>query len=253
MNPPRCSAAWTSSDRPSSPAGQEDQRARNEQFPFEPKDIKAVFLTHAHVDHNGRLPLLYKRGFRGPVYCTDATRDINEVMLDMSLGIGEGREDIPPLYDRRDLDGLLDAVEAVPYNPKLDRHGLTFRLTDADHVLGSAMFEVWADGVKFLFSGDTGAPQAQPYRACQEGRPPAGAGGPPPGGVALPARRGRGTGQGEPGPAPAGPGTPCRLRDPAPKGAGRTSPSGPATPPPHVTWGLGGQVSSSPPFDRARA
>jgi glyoxylase-like metal-dependent hydrolase (beta-lactamase superfamily II) len=134
----------------------EDQRARNEQFPFEPKDIKAVFLTHAHVDHNGRLPLLYKRGFRGPVYCTDATRDINEVMLDMSLGIGEGREDIPPLYDRRDLDGLLDAVEAVPYNPKLDRHGLTFRLTDAGHVLGSAMFEVWADGVKFLFSGDTG-------------------------------------------------------------------------------------------------
>jgi metallo-beta-lactamase family protein len=134
----------------------EDQQKRNEQFPFEPKDIKAVFLTHAHVDHNGRLPLLYKRGFRGPVYCTDATRDINEVMLDMSLGIGEGRDDSPLLYDRSDLDGLLDAVEAVPYNRKLDKNGLTFRLTDAGHILGSAMVEVWADGVKFLFSGDMG-------------------------------------------------------------------------------------------------
>ena len=54
-----------------------DSKRENESFPFNPKEVKAVFLTYAHIDHNGRLPLLYERGFRGPVYCTDATRDVS--------------------------------------------------------------------------------------------------------------------------------------------------------------------------------
>ena len=132
-----------------------DPDAANRDFPFEPKDIKGLLLTHAHADHTGRLPLLYKKGFRGAVYCTDATRDMTEVSLVQSAQIGADQEE-EPLFDLKDARGVLGLIKVVPYNQKFDVGKMTVRYTDAGHILGSAMAEVWTDGRKILFSGDMG-------------------------------------------------------------------------------------------------
>jgi metallo-beta-lactamase family protein len=139
------------------PGEGDDADALNQSFPyFTPRDIKAVFLTHAHIDHNGRLPLLYEKGFRGPVYCTDGTRDLSAVMLNMTAGIAEGNEDAPRLYGRDAVVGVLGLMQTVPYDTRTVRHDMEFQFTEAGHILGSAMVEVWADGRKLLFSGDMG-------------------------------------------------------------------------------------------------
>jgi Cft2 family RNA processing exonuclease len=135
----------------------DDPDKENRAFPFDPKKVKALLLTHAHADHLGRLPLLYRQGFRGNIFCTDATRDITMLVFSSGPNL-ENDED--RLFDPADVQGMLKLIKAVPYNQKVDADKLTVRYTDAGHILGSAMVEVWADGRKILFSGDMGPDDA---------------------------------------------------------------------------------------------
>jgi metallo-beta-lactamase family protein len=145
-----------------------------QEFPFEPSEIECVILSHAHIDHCGRLPLLVKRGFTGKIYCTDATADLLDVMLKDSGYIHEkeaewqnkkneraGRALVEPLYTLADSEEALKYVEPVMYDQLLDiNEDMKIVFNDAGHILGSAVTELWVeenDNVsKIVFSGDLG-------------------------------------------------------------------------------------------------
>src|ERR1700737_1348585 len=105
-----------------------ESRRRNQEFPFPPKEIDAGLLSHAHIDHCGNLPNLVRQGFRGPIYCTTATRALAAVMLGDAAKIQEedaaylnrkrdkGEPKIEPLYDGRDVYRTLLRFQAVPYD-----------------------------------------------------------------------------------------------------------------------------------------
>src|SRR5438309_232315 len=105
--------------------------SRNRDFPFRAKDISAVILSHAHVDHCGNLPNLVRRGFGGPIYCTSATRALAAVMLGDAAKIQEedanylnrhrdpGEPKVEPLYDGRDVFRTLTRLQAVPYGKRV--------------------------------------------------------------------------------------------------------------------------------------
>lgn len=152
-----------------------DSRVRNRTFPFRPRDINAVLLSHAHIDHCGNLPNLVKQGFAGPIYCTPATRALAAVMLGDAAKIneedaaylnhqrGKGEAEIEPLYDGRDVYRTLLRFKAVPYDtPFRVGPGLEALFVDAGHLLGSAMIRLRTDGGNgersLTFTGDLGRP-----------------------------------------------------------------------------------------------
>jgi len=150
-------------------------------FSFAPGKLEAVVLTHAHVDHIGRLPLLAAQGFRGPIYCTPATADLVEIMLLDSARIHErdadeqnswrlraGRPAVKPLFTAADVERILQRLETRDYRSpfRVGRDsGLRATFRDAGHILGSAsvLLEAEGDGSirRVLFSGDIG-PKDQP-------------------------------------------------------------------------------------------
>ena len=143
-------------------------------FPFAVNDIEAVVLSHAHIDHCGRLPLLVKRGYDGPIYTTKATADLLQVMLRDSAYIHEkeaewknkkadrlGRKHVDPLYTIEDAEAALKLVVPVLYNQLIELNDeMRVVFNDAGHILGSGIIEIWAkegDGEnKIVFSGDLG-------------------------------------------------------------------------------------------------
>ena len=138
-------------------------------FGYDPKTIDCVFVTHSHIDHIGRLPKLFKEGFRGVVYATSATRDLIEVALPDNLEhiTREAKENgHEPLYEKKDVAGLIALIKGVDYRQMLDLGGgppngetsISAILHDAGHILGSAFIEFSWDQKKLIFSGDLGNP-----------------------------------------------------------------------------------------------
>lgn len=145
-----------------------------EPFQFEPSEVECVILSHAHIDHCGRLPLLMKRGFTGPIYCTSATADLLEVMLRDSGYIHEkeaewknkkadrtGRAKVEPLYTLKDAEKCLLQVKPILYDQLVElTPNVKIVFNDAGHILGSAITEIWVKEedkeAKIVFSGDLG-------------------------------------------------------------------------------------------------
>ncbi len=155
--------------------GRRDVEALNrEPFPFAPDEISAVVLSHGHIDHSGRLPLLVKQGYRGPIYAHNATCDLCEILLEDSASLQErdaqyenkwrkrkNKPLIEPLYSVEDARSALANIVGLHYKEKKDiLPGISIRFQDAGHILGSCSVEVWLaeNGVqrKIVFSGDLG-------------------------------------------------------------------------------------------------
>ncbi len=146
----------------------------NQEIPVNASEIDYVFVTHAHIDHSGLLPLLYKNGFRGWVYATKATYDLCGIMLKDSAHIQSseaewknrkarraGQPEVTPMYEMEDVEGVLAQFVPCEYGERVEVcQGLSVRFVDAGHLLGSASIEMWIEenGTKrkIAFSGDIG-------------------------------------------------------------------------------------------------
>ena len=153
-------------------ASQEMENA--EDFLYNPEEIDFMLLTHAHIDHSGRIPKLYNEGFKGPVYTHRATVDLCSIMLPDSGHIQEteiewknrkriraGLEPLPPLYTAEDAVRCMEIFKGVEYDEIIDvAENIQVRFNDAGHMLGSAIIEIWVTEngktEKIVFSGDLG-------------------------------------------------------------------------------------------------
>jgi len=155
--------------------GRAENEKRNENpFPVAVDEIDAVILSHAHIDHSGRVPLLVKRGYQGPIYTQNATKALCKIMLPDSGYLNEkdaewenrkrrgtGEALVQPLYTREDAERCIEQFESMPYGKRIEVvPGLTLHFHDAGHILGSAIVElVYADDSgsrTLIFSGDLG-------------------------------------------------------------------------------------------------
>lgn len=146
----------------------------NQEIPVTAKEIDYILLTHAHIDHSGKIPLLCRQGFKGDVVTTFATSDLCNIMLRDSAHIQEsesewrnrkakrsGEETYEPLYTMEDADAAIKLLAPCDYGQKITLcEGIEVRFNDMGHLLGSASIEVWIteDGIskKVVFSGDVG-------------------------------------------------------------------------------------------------
>ncbi len=167
----------------------ENEKRNRDPFPFNPSELDYVFLTHGHYDHCGRLPILVKQGFRGRIISTQPTRDIAGVVLMDAARLqkeeyrrwvarpktprfdlrdageqGSEYESREPLFTEEDVENVMDLFEVYPYGDSVSfNNGIEFRMRDAGHILGSAMYEFWIENGggrirKVVFSGDLGQP-----------------------------------------------------------------------------------------------
>lgn len=145
-------------------------RLRNwDEFPVKPGSIDAVVLSHAHLDHSGYLPLLVRKGFGGPIYCSEATRDLCEILLADSAFLQEAdaayhnrhktsRHEVAlPLYTRVDVDRTMKQFRTVDFGDRLQLNkDISFRFHRAGHILGAAVVDIEFGERRLVFSGDLG-------------------------------------------------------------------------------------------------
>jgi metallo-beta-lactamase family protein len=132
-----------------------------EPFPFEPKSIDAVLITHGHLDHCGRIPKLAKDGFSGRIIATGPTTAFAKLILEDSVNIlaREARYDKrEPIFTADDFERVLPLFEETTYHRKITIGDITAEFFDAGHILGSSMIQLTADGKTIVFSGDLGNP-----------------------------------------------------------------------------------------------
>ena len=154
----------------------EKERLNFDDFAFDPKEVDLMILTHAHIDHSGRIPKLVKDGFRGKIICTKATYDLCEIMLKDSAKIQEsdaewdnkkrkraGNALVEPLYTMEDAEKSLKYFDPHFYDQRIELNNeITLKFRDAGHILGSSILELWVkeegEVTKVVFSGDLGMP-----------------------------------------------------------------------------------------------
>lgn len=157
--------------------GKGDDEKNRAQFDFVPSSLNSVLLTHAHIDHSGRVPLLVQKGFKGKIWATLPTVELVSVLWQDSVRLmkeeaawktrkneRKGLPPVEPLYKEEDAQKAAHLLTPATYDDKIEvAPGITVRFRDAGHILGSAIIEVWMeeDGkeVKVVFSGDLGPQQ----------------------------------------------------------------------------------------------
>ncbi len=132
-----------------------------EPFPYNPEEIDCVFITHAHIDHIGRLPKLYKENFRGKIYSTAPTKDFAEFLLLDSLNLLKDESEKfnkEPLYEIKDIEGVLKLWQKVSYHEKIEIGNFEIEFFDAGHILGSSFISFYNknEDKRIVFSGDLG-------------------------------------------------------------------------------------------------
>lgn len=153
---------------------QELENQNQEEFAFVPSELDFMLLTHAHIDHSGRIPKLYNEGFKGKVYAHKATCDLCSLMLPDSGHIQEmeiqwknkkrkrkGEKELPPLYTAEDAARCLEIFEPVVYDEIIEiTPDIHVRYNEAGHMLGSSIIELWVKEngkeEKIVFTGDLG-------------------------------------------------------------------------------------------------
>jgi metallo-beta-lactamase family protein len=140
--------------------GSREFEENSKNFSFDPKTVDYLFITHAHIDHVGLVPKLYRDGFRGKILTTEPTKDLMGLVLEDSQQILEKefrKRGGDLMFSRRDVDEVLKLIKTVKYGRKRKLEaGIDFKFNDAGHMLGSAIIEIWAEGKKIVFSGDLG-------------------------------------------------------------------------------------------------
>ena len=154
--------------------GRKSEKRNGEPFPFDPRSLNAVILSHGHLDHSGLLPRLFKDGYKGPVYCTDATRNLLAIMLEDSASLHlrdvewenkrrrrAGKPEIQPWYDMENVLQVLEHCKGIPYTEtrKIEA-GIDLTFYEAGHIIGSAIVELdiqeKSHSKRLVFSGDLG-------------------------------------------------------------------------------------------------